>query len=90
MKKRLTLACAAVFAFFLASPPHECDVLETDADHADHCPVCLSATAPSAVLEDSSAFLPDYGLVGHVAGTPEPGYPRIRNTQHQNRAPPLP
>ncbi len=90
MKKLFALSCAVVFALFLTSPPHDCDELETDAGHADHCPVCLSATAPSAVLEDSSSFLPDFGAVGTVAGSPEPGYPRIQNTQHRNRAPPLP
>ncbi|MCY3772493.1 MAG: hypothetical protein OXG98_10805 [Gemmatimonadetes bacterium] len=88
--KLLTLSCVIAFAVFFTSPPHDCDELETDAGHVDHCQICLFATASSAVLEKSSPTLPDYDFVGPVAAASQPGYPRIQVEQHRNRAPPLP
>lgn len=88
--KLLTLSCAVVFAVFFTSPPHDCDELETDAGHVEHCQICLCAAAFSAVLEDSSSPLPEYDVVGLAACASQPGYPRIQVEQHRNRAPPLP
>ena len=88
--KLLTLSCAIVFAVFFTSPPHDCDELETDAGHVEHCQTCLCAAVFSAVLEKSSPTLPDYDIVGPAAGASQPGYPRIQTKQHRNRAPPLP
>lgn len=86
--KLLTLFCAVVFALFFTGPPHDCTELETGAEHADHCQGCLYAVS-SAVLEKPSSTLPVYEFVGHAAGAQEPGYPRIQDAQHRNRAPPL-
>ncbi|MCY3713274.1 MAG: hypothetical protein OXH02_08310 [Gemmatimonadetes bacterium] len=91
--KLFTLSLAVVFALFFTGPPHDCDELESDADHAghaDHCQGCLFATAFSAVLEKSSTTFPDYEFVGPAAGTSQPGHPRIEANQHRNRSPPLP
>lgn len=87
--KLLTLSCAVVSALFFASPPHDCDELETDAGHSDHCQICLYATASSAVHEESPSPLPEYDVVGPAASASQPGYPRIQVEQHRNRAPPL-
>ena len=93
MKLR-TLFLTVAFALFFTSPPHEhehdCDEVETHTEHADHCQLCLFATASSAVLEESSSTLPVYDFVGHAAGASQPGHPRIQAKQHRNRAPPLP
>lgn len=87
--KLLTLSCAVAFAVLFISPPHDCDGLENDAGHADHCQGCLFAAASSAVLEKPSSTLPYYEFVGPVAGAPAPGYPRMQAAHHRNRAPPL-
>lgn len=86
--KLLTLSCAVIFALLFTSPPHDCTGLET-AGHVDQCQGCLFTAASSAVLDKSSSTLPDYELVGLVAGVSEPGFPRIQDAHHQNRAPPL-
>ena len=90
--KLLTLTLTVVFALFFTSPPHEhdCDEVETHTEHADHCQLCLFATASSAVLEESSSTLPVYDFVGQAASASQPGHPRIQAKQHRNRAPPLP
>ena len=86
--KLLTLSCAIIFALLFAGPSHDCTGLET-AGHVDHCQGCLFAAASYAVLEQSSSTRPVYEYVGLVAGASKPGYPRIQDAQHQNRAPPL-
>ncbi|MXW03778.1 MAG: hypothetical protein F4Z81_01790 [Gemmatimonadetes bacterium] len=88
--KLLTLSFAVAFAVYFAHPPHDCDELETDAGHVEHCQICLCAAAFTAVLEQSSPTLPDYDIVGFAAGASQPGHPRIQAKQHRNRAPPLP
>lgn len=88
--KLLTFTSVLVFALLFASDPHDCAALETSAAHVDHCQGCLIAAASFAVLEKSSSTLPDYEFVCPVAGEPEPGYPRLQDAQHRNRAPPLP
>ena len=90
--KLFTLSCAVAFALFFASPPHDCDEVETDADHADHvdhCLTCLCAATFSAVPEKTPSILPVYDVVGSAAGASQPGHPRIQDKQHRNRAPPL-